>query len=201
MGPSDAGESEQQLTSDERQRLAERELGNAGEQTRARVQENYRLGRPETGPGLGATASGTMFGLTGGGGGYNLNPDELAAHIKRFEALADRIANQTGRWREAELHARPPSGDPPARRQAQATAKSCQVGQESNKVKLRRANAFINAMKRAHGGYQIMEDETADTVRTSDPGAERGSGGLYGENDGGTPKPNTGSLYDQQEGR
>lgn len=200
MGPSDAGESEQQPTSDERQRLAERELGNAGEQTRARVQENYRLGRPETGPGLGATASGTMFGLTGSGGGYNLNPDELAAHIKRFEALADRIANQTARWKQAAFHANPPSGDPPALRQAKATRRSCEIGMDSNQAKLRRATEFIDAMKRAHGGYQVMEDDTADTMRTSDSGAERGTGGLY-KNDRSEPRPNTGSLYDQRDGQ
>lgn len=200
MGTNQAGGSGQPLTSEERRQLAEREISDAVEQTRAQVQENYRLGRPDTGPGVGATASGTMFGLIGSGGGYNLSPDELAANIERFERIADRIAKQTSLWRYAWNHANPPSGDPPARRQAKATRESCETGMESNLRKLERANEFINAMKRAHGGYQIMEDDTADTMRTSDSSESGGTGGLY-KKDGGEPPPNTGSLYEKRDGQ
>lgn len=200
MGINEAGTGEQPLTSEERRQLAEREIGDAVEQARAQVQEGYRLGRPYTGPGIGGAASGTMFGLIGSGGGYNLSPDELAANIERFERIAERIDKQSGLWTRAWNHANPPSGDPPARRQAKATRESCETGMESNLRKLERANEFINAMKRVHGGYQIMEDDTADTMRTSDSGASGGTGGLY-KKDGSEPPPNTGSLYEKRDGQ
>lgn len=99
------------------------------------------------------------------GGGFRLDPDQLARHIERFEQIADRIDDQQRRWERALFAVQPPSPDEPAMRQAKRARESLQLGLEANEAKLKRMREFVNSMKRAHGGYAVQEDETKAAVR------------------------------------
>lgn len=197
------GEAGQPPTEEERRALAQREIDNAAEQGSALEQERYRAGVADDGS---RTIGGTLFALAGGagvqGGGYRLDPNELAVHIQRFERIEDRIHHQKAKWQRALAHASPPSADPPAVRQAKRTRESIEIAIRSHTAKLERIHDFINSMKKAHGGYQIMEDETTDVYRkASKDDSSAGSGDLYKKDHGAPSRADTGGLYEKRDGQ
>lgn len=198
-GVNTRGGADQDLTPEERRTKAQGEIGDAAYRAGSDERARYGGGRPDPGSlGVGASASLVGSSIGGQGAGYSLDPEQLAAHIERFERIAERIEGQRSRWRRALEHAKPPSPDAPAARQASRTRESITVAMEAHKAKLERMNKFINSMKRAHGGYQIQEEETAATFRGREGRADSaGTGDLYKKD---PASADTGSLFERRDG-
>lgn len=196
------GGADQDLTAAERRARAEGEIGDAARRESNDELTRYGRGQTDPGtPGVGASAALVSGPISGMGGGYDLDPDELAAHIRRFERIAERIEGQRSKWRRALEHATPPSADSPATRQATRTRESIEIAMEAHTAKLERMNKFINKMKRAHGGYQVQEEEAQASFGGRGGRDEPASTGDLFKKDAGSSSANTGSLFERRAGQ
>lgn len=150
------------------------EISDAAYRQQAAARENYATGKPAPGgPGIAASAGTPSSAVSGGG--YALDPEQLAQHIERFERIADRIERQKNKWRAAYEAVSPPSPDEPAIRQADRARASIMIGLQANRAKLERMRTFIRQMKEASGSYVAHDDGTSEAFSSggSDDGVGR----------------------------
>lgn len=169
-------------TAHERQELAEAEIRRTADNAAATEAERYRSGEAAAGFGVGADASGTMYGQIGTGGGYRIDPDTLAAKIPAWEDMLEEIRGIRRNFLAAERLAQSPVEFPPADRQAEDTRKCARRGADHAQSVHDHIAGWIEAAKRAQGGYVAKKEDTAQVF--SKPKAEDSSDG-------------TGSLYEK----
>lgn len=180
-------------TAQERREQAEAEIAEEGSQP---IPDKPNFFERLIDPTIGGEGGGVP-----GGGGYALSPDELAVKIRKWEDIAERIARLERRFRNALEHANPPSDDPPARAHAEALRASIKAAWDHNMANARYARGLVDAMKRAHGGYEIEEEEASGVFTKADTGggasSSGGTGSLY-EKRGGSGSTGTGSLFEKK---
>jgi len=147
--------------------------GDRGRQAQAEIQAaiGASQGPAQIGPMVGAGLS------TVGVGGYQFDPEQIAALIPKWEALKDDIDADLIALQTAAQHVSPPSPDQPAIVNATATAKSIGAAIEHNLELRRYAQAWIDKLHQANGTY-VREDEEVRTGLNSGSSPTDGHG-LY----------------------
>lgn len=168
-------------TAPERRELAEAEIRRAADNAAATEAERYRSGHTAAGVGIGADATGTMYGQIGTGGGYRIDPDTLAAKMPAWEGMLEEIRGIRRNFLAAERLAQSPVGFPPADRQAEDTRKCARRGADHAQSVHDYIAGWIEAAKQAHGSYVAKEDDTAQVFSKSraEDSSDDGTGSLY----------------------
>ncbi len=99
------------------------------------------------------------FGASGGAG-YKIDPEAIAAQIRTFESLRDRIADQRSALFIASTSVQPPSTDAPAVSQAAATKTSLTQAANDNLAMRDYIQGLIDALRKANGTYQRHDEDT-----------------------------------------
>lgn len=169
------------LTAQDRRELAEAEIRRTADNASATEAERYRASQPDEGAGIGASASGTMYGQIGTGSGYRIDPDALAAKIPRWEGLLHRLEMVKGKYQAAKEEVYSPVEFPPSDRQAEATRVCAERGATHAQAVHDYIAGFIESAKNTHGGYTAKEEETEQAMGKSTPedSGDHGAGSLY----------------------
>lgn len=171
-------------TAQERHSQAENEIARAADAEAAAEAERYRANRADES----AHASGEMYGQLGSGGGYRLDPDQLAAQITEWEDIVEEMKSIRDGIRNAGDVIYSPTADNPATSQAASAKRSILQGGADYRAQIRYAEGLIRSLRKAHGSY-VEEDE--ETGQVFDKKGDNESGGPDG----------TGSLFDKKGGQ
>lgn len=123
--------------------------------------EAHRVG------GAGGFLDGVQRAIGSVGGGYRFDEEAIAQKIREFEDLRDRINAKHLDLSQAYAAVSPPSADPPAVAQADATRESITRAIAHNSAMWEYARSFIAALKKASGTYEAHEEDVAETVEDS----------------------------------
>jgi hypothetical protein len=102
--------------------------------------------------------AGSGGGGASGPGGYKFDAETIAAKIKEWEQVRDKIAEDGLKLRLAAERVGPPSDDDPARQQTMDTAKSISAAADHNIKMSQYAQSYIDSLRKANGTYVEQED-------------------------------------------
>ncbi|WP_133116277.1 hypothetical protein [Amycolatopsis antarctica] len=114
------------------------------------------------------------------GGQFVFDAEQITAKLAEWEKIKGDIDTNVARLREAARLCEPPSHDPPAVGQAEATRRSMLVGVDHAQSMADYAQAFIDSLRMARDGYVAREETNTDAMGKTGVEEDGGSTGIYG---------------------